>query len=55
MRTSEAKRNFSLQLHERCLCFEKKAFAKERRVFFNDFTCQHIIKDEYDFAQKSLE
>ena len=31
--TSETKRNFSLQLHERCSCFEKKVFAKERRVF----------------------
>ena len=51
MRTSEAKRNFSLQLHERCSCFEKKVFAKERRVF-NDMTCQHITKDEYDFAHK---
>ena len=40
MRTSEAKRNFSLQLHERCSCFEKKAFSK------------HITKDEYDFEQK---
>ena len=24
---------FPLQLHERCSCFEKKAFAEERRVF----------------------
>ena len=26
-------KGISLQLHERCSCFEKKAFAKERRVF----------------------
>ena len=51
MRTSEGKRNFSLQLHERCSCFEKKHLPKKEE-FFNDLTCQHITKDEYDFAQK---
>ena len=29
----------------------KKHFPKKEE-FFNDLTCQHITKDEYDFAQK---
>ena len=51
MRTSEAKRNFSLQLHERCCVLRKKHLPKKEE-FFNDLTCQHVTIDEYDFAQK---
>ena len=51
MRTSEAKRNFSLQLHERRSYFEKKHLPKKEE-FFNDLTSHNITKDEYDFAQK---
>ena len=40
-----------MQLHERCSCFEKKHLPKKEE-FFNDLPCQHITKDENDFAQK---
>ena len=30
----------------------RKKHLPKKEEFFNDFTCQHIIKDEYDFAQK---
>ena len=34
--------------------FRKKHLPKKEE-FFNDLACQHITKDESDFAQKSLE
>ena len=30
----------------------RKKHLPEKEEFFNDLTCQHITKDEYDFAQK---
>ena len=51
MRTSKAKRNFSLQLHENTRVLRKKHLPK-KEGFFNDLTCRHVTKDEYNFAQK---
>ena len=30
----------------------RKKHLPKKEEFFNDLTCQHITKDEYDFAQK---
>ena len=30
----------------------RKKHLPKKKEFFNDLTCQHITKDEYDFAQK---
>ena len=30
----------------------RKKCLQKKEEFFNDLTCQHITKDEYDFAQK---
>ena len=30
----------------------RKSICRKKEEFFNDLTCQHITKDEYDFAQK---
>ena len=30
----------------------RKKHLPKKGEFFNDLTCQHITKDEYDFAQK---
>ena len=30
----------------------RKKHLQKKEEFFNDLTCQHITKDEYDFAQK---
>ena len=30
----------------------RKKHLLKKEEFFNDLTCQHITKDEYDFAQK---
>ena len=30
----------------------RKKHLPTKEEFFNDLTCQHITKDEYDFAQK---
>ena len=33
-------------------CVLRKKHLPKKEEFFNDLTCQHITKDEYDFAQK---
>ena len=33
-------------------CVLRKKCLPKKEEFFNDLTCQHITKDEYDFAQK---
>ena len=30
----------------------RKKHLPKKEEFFNDLTCQHITKDEYDFAQE---
>ena len=30
----------------------RKKHLPKKEEFFNDLTCQHITKDEYDFVQK---
>ena len=34
------------------VCVLRKKHLPKKEEFFNDLTCQHITKDEYDFAQK---
>ena len=33
-------------------CVLRKTCLPKKEEFFNDLTCQHITKDEYDFVQK---
>ena len=33
-------------------CVLRKKCLPKKEEFFNNMTCQHITKDEYDFAQK---
>ena len=33
-------------------CVLRKKQLPKKEEFFNGLTCQHITKDEYDFAQK---
>ena len=32
----------------------RKKCLPKKEEFFSDLTCQHITKDEYDFAQKKF-